>query len=213
MATYQSPRNIQSILCSGRASMVCLLFLYILIDRVPSSAQGCTLSFLSSSSDLVLTDCDGSGSESANWKAPEAKAGEGCGPINLSQTAGPTPGVEIPAGSSYDVVYTAMAVDKKTLQIVRKTQTFQVKVEKDKLPPVLKNLPARNLKKGDKIPDISKSVDASDNCTARNKLRFNQSPAAGSAFDGTTKSIKLTATDASGNQAVLTIDINTNSTN
>lgn len=168
--------------------------------------QGCTLNFTSTSQSIVLTDCDGSGAETGSWTAPSAKAGTGCGPITLVQTAGPTPGVEIPLGK-YEVTYTAMAVDKKSLEIVKMTQSFTIETQKDKEPPVIKALPAQGLRKGNAIPDYSKTAEVTDNCTARAKLRFAQQPAAGTPFDGKIKTIRLTATDAAGNQASTDIQL------
>ncbi len=176
------------------------------IANVQAATQGCTLSFSSTSKPIILTDCDGSGAEAGAWKAPAVKATDGCGPISLVQTAGPTPGVEIPL-SKYDVTYTAMAVDKKSGEIVSIKQTFSIENQQDKIAPTMKDMPAQALKKGAKIPDFSKTTEITDNCTPTAKLRFVQQPAAGTPFDGITKLIKLSATDAAGNQASFEIKV------
>ena len=170
------------------------------------SGQGCTLSFSGTSVPIQLMDCDGSGTEPGAWKTPSANASNGCGPISLLQTAGPVPGVEIPIGK-YQVTYTAMAVDKISLDVVRVTQTFSVETMRDTDPPVIKKIKEQSLRKGDKIPNFFKIADASDNCTVQAKLRFTQQPSVGTIYDGRLKAIRLIVTDASGNEATSSIAI------
>ncbi|WP_348799757.1 HYR domain-containing protein [Flavobacterium adhaerens] len=72
--------------------------------------------------------------------------------------------------------------------------------------PVIANCPTEKvLGIGDPIPDYKTIVTITDNCDI--KPVFTQTPAAGIIYTGAESEIKLTATDASGNEAVCTFNL------
>ncbi|HYX09365.1 MAG TPA: HYR domain-containing protein [Bacteroidales bacterium] len=63
------------------------------------------------------------------------------------------------------------------------------------------------------LPDYSASVDARDHCTATADLKMTQNPAPGTVISGDVNQIKLTVSDASGNQKDISFNVVVESTN
>lgn len=97
----------------------------------PNNSFGqCKLNFLSQSNltEVDVLDSDNSGKEIISFQVPEVITEGNCGTVDLIQTAGPKKEMLLPLGD-YTIDYTAMAVDKSTLEVVAIKHAFLVHVK------------------------------------------------------------------------------------
>ncbi len=125
-------------------------------------------------------------------------------PLGLSQS----PSASTPVGlGDYVVVFTVNDTAGNTA-----TCSAVVSVL-DLMPPILQSCPGTMTIAFESdltatVPDLSSRITAADNCDSAPALMLSQSPSAGSTFDPrSTITVSLTATDAAGNTAACTVDV------
>jgi hypothetical protein len=90
----------------------------------------CKLIFSSQSNltEVDVLDLDNSGKEIISLQLPKVKTEGNCGKVEIIQTAGPKKEMLLPLGD-YTIDYTAMAVDKSTLEVVAIKRAFLVHIK------------------------------------------------------------------------------------
>lgn len=199
---------------SKSTTFCCLLLLGL--QNSAFYAQSCALECLEYPSEIIIYDCDGDGEASLHWALPKALSTGDCGPVKVTQIAGPSFQSEQPIGT-YSIGYIAQAVHKSDLSIVSSKLTFRVKIVADQERPVIGNCDqlSRQINGNDlnvsslglTIPDLTEWLEPSDNCQIKQMV---QNPEAGVQLPWSGKvpiSISIDVSDNSGNEANCTIAI------